>query len=151
VGKPRRTYAPSPTVDAVGCSYLHRRVIGRRPSVVLWKPSKALPWWYGTWEDGCPFTGEQERTLDALQLHPSTVERIEVRREVPSAPDEPFMLTVGQWKPVYQFLCPALGAGKEPGTVNVIGPNGKRRDVRADGWAHDPSTRPHQMAGLHAW
>lgn len=151
MGKPRKTYKPSPSVDEKGYTYTHRRVIGRRPSYVRWTPSKALPWWFGTWADGSPLTAEQERALDSLGLHPHDVELIEVRREVPQSPDEPVMLQVGQWRPVYQFLCPVVGTGKEPGSVNIIGPDGKRRDVRADGWAHEPSTRPFQMAGLHAW
>jgi hypothetical protein len=151
VGKPRRAYKPSPTVDERGFSYLRRRVIGRRPDHIRWTPSKALPWWFGTWEGEQPLTLEQVDALKRMRLDPATVETIEVRREIPESQDEPVMPRVGEWKPVYQFLCPIVGPGKEQGAVRVLGPNGKPRDVRADGWAHEPSTRPFQMAGLFAW
>lgn len=116
-----------------------RVVLGKRPDFVRITPSKPNPWWQGNWEGEHRFTAEQWNAVLAAGGDPKTVEAIAVRRE-PGVHDPEFggVVRVHQWKPVYEFECPIVGR-LEDGSLRVLGPNGKPRTVRADGWAHNPS------------
>lgn len=120
-----------------------RRVLGRHPEFMRWTPSKSLPWKYGFWNPGHRFTQQQEAGLIKLARDPVTAQAMTVRRE--ACPYDEIFAQVGQWLPVYEFLCPIIGKGKA-GTIRVLAPNGKPRDVQPDGWGHTPKPKPHNFA-----
>ncbi len=119
----------------------HRRVLGRRPETVKWVPSKPLPWWISTWSEDARFTAEQELALMSLGRDPVTADAITVRRD--ACPYTEISAPLGQWLPIYEFEAPVIGT-RADGKVTIIAPDGSRRHIRADGWAHKPSTRPYQ-------
>lgn len=119
----------------------HRQVLGRRPDLQKWTPSKGLPWWFGTWRDDRRFTAEQERELIALARDPVTAEAMTVTREACWRYE--ISVPLGTWIPVYQFECPVL-AHRADDKVTIIAPDGSRRHIRSDGWATKPSSWPHQ-------
>lgn len=121
----------------------HRKVIGRRPEVVKWTPSKGLPWWIGTWRDDHRFTVEQERTLLELGRDPVTHEAVTVTREACIYNEVAPMLR--EWIPVFQFECPLIGR-RSDGKLSIIAPDGSRRHIRGDAWATKPSSRPYMGA-----
>lgn len=117
-----------------------RQVLGHRPDVVKWTPSKGLPWWIGTWREDHRFTVEQERVLIELARDPVTASAITVSREACPRAEVGGMLR--QWLPVYQFDCPVL-AHRADGKITIIAPDGSRRNIRGDGWATKPSSWPY--------
>ncbi|WP_419808359.1 hypothetical protein [Sphingomonas sp.] len=116
-------------------------MLGRRPAMVKWTPSKPLPWWLGGWREGHDFTIEQEERLIQLGRDPVTAERMTVRREqdlyTEGAPN------LNTWIPIYEFACPVL-ARRADDKVTIIAPDGTTKHIRADGWAAKPSSYPYR-------
>lgn len=114
-----------------------RQVIGRQPETIFVTPSKPNPW-HGTIVEGRDITTQQNRALVEDHGLSAAVETIEVVRE---ATHREAYWPTGTLPPVYVFRCPVLRR-RADGEIEVVAPNGTTKRVRADGWAHKPSTTP---------
>lgn len=125
-------------------------VIGRQPATLYISPSKSYPW-YGDVRGGVRgklavsggerFTTQQEESLIERGMDPLTCETITVKRQACGRTEIVPMLNSLQ--PVFAFECPVISR-RADGKIKVIAPNGDAKFIRADGWAHKPTTRPYQ-------
>ncbi|WP_242183288.1 hypothetical protein [Sphingomonas sp. CARO-RG-8B-R24-01] len=110
-----------------------RQFVGRQPEIKLVTPSKPNPW-YGSFEEGKPFTHQQVAAMITAGITPVGCEAIEVKR---NATNGEYWWPLRSPPPYFAFQCPVIGRMAD-GRIKIISPSGLPQIVRSDGWVGAP-------------